>query len=84
MNNIPTVIRVRRGIEGGFRYCACTDNGDPIQGFSRLSDIRKYWKREIQMGYVVLVRELGKKPDMQRVEETIKCLEVILRSYAKK
>jgi len=76
MNNEKTIIRVRRGING-IKYCACDKNGNPIMGFNKLSDIRKRWKKEIQWGYVELVRELGRTPDMEAVNSIIKCLERI-------
>lgn len=79
-----TIIRVRRGLSGGAKYCACDKNGNPIMGFDKLSDARKHWQKEIRWGYVELVRELDKAPDMETANETIKCLEIILRSYAKK
>ncbi len=83
MNDKPKIIRVRRGIEGRTRYCACEDNGTPILGFNKLSDIRKHWKQEINYGYIVLIRELDKQPNMQILEDTIKCLEEIIKMYAK-
>ena len=82
MKNKKTIIRVRRGIKT--RYCACDNNGNPIRGFNKLSDIRKYWQKEIKWGYVELIRELDKTPDMQTVNETKRMLEAILKSYAKK
>lgn len=82
MENRKTIIRIRRGING-IRYCACDKNGNPIRGFNKLSDIRKHWQKEIKWGYVELIRELDKTPDMEAVNKTIKCLETILREYAK-
>lgn len=76
-----TTIRIRRGI-GDTRYCACDTDGNPIMGFNRLSDICKRWKREIQWGHVVLVRELDRFPDLESLNHTISCLEKILRAYA--
>lgn len=78
-----TTIRIRRGI-GSTRYCACDTAGNPIMGFNRLSDIRKHWKREIQWGHVVLVRELDEVPDLETINHTIACLEKILKAYAEK
>lgn len=80
MNEI-TIIRIRRGY-GNTRYCACDDSGNPIQGFYKLSDIRKRWQNEIKWGYVKLVRELDKTPNMEIVNRTIKLLERILIAYA--
>lgn len=76
-----SIIRIRRGI-GKAKYCACDNLGNPIWGFDKLSDIRKYWKKEIQWGYVKLVRELDKTPDMENINSTIEYLEKILKSYA--
>lgn len=84
MKDEKTIIRVRRGINGRTKYCACDKNGNPIRGFNKLSDVRKHWQKEIKWGYVELARELDKTPDMEAVNETIKCLEAILRAYAKK
>lgn len=78
-----TVIRIRRGL-GKARYCACDDHGNPIQGFNKLSDIRRQWKKEIQWGSVMLVRELDRVPDLETLSETIKCIDKILRGCAKK
>lgn len=84
MNNEKTIIRVRRGISGGTKYCACDKSGNPIRGFNKLADVRKHWLKEIKWGYVELVRELDKTPDMEVVNETKRMIETILRSYAKK
>lgn len=59
MSGEKTIVRVRRGING-IKYCACDKNGNPIRGFNKLSDVRKHWEKEIQWGYVELVRELEK------------------------
>lgn len=83
MEKEKTIIRVRRGINGA-RYCACDKNGNPIRGFNKLSDIHKHWQKEIKWGYVELVRELDKKPDMEAVNETKRMLETILMAYGKK
>lgn len=82
MKTNKTIIRVRRGT-GKTRYCACDNAGNPIQGFDKLSDIRKHWQKEIEWGYAELVRELDKAPDMEAVNETKRMIEAILRSYAK-
>lgn len=81
MQTTKTIIIVRRSIKT--RYCACDNAGNPIQGFNKLSDVRKHWQKEIKWGYVELVRELDKMPDMETVNETQKMLETILRAYAK-
>lgn len=77
-----TIIRIRRGM-GEARYCACDTAGNPIMAFNRLSDIRKHWKREIQWGHVVLVRELDQVPDLGTISSTIAALETILKAYAR-
>lgn len=82
MQTNKTIIRVRRGTKT--RYFACDSAGNPIQGFNKLSDVRKHWQKEIKWGYVELVRELDKKPDMETVNRTHKMLEEILMAYAKK
>lgn len=68
MNNKKTIIRVRRGING-IKYCACDKNGKPIKGFNKLSDVRKHWLKEIKWGYVELVRELDKTPDIEAIND---------------
>lgn len=83
MENQKTIIRIRRGLNG-IKYCACGKNGNLIRGFNKLSEARKHWQKEIKWGYVELIRELDKTPDMEAVDNTIKCLEMILRAYAKK
>lgn len=83
MENKKTIIRVRRGI-GDARYCACDDKGNPIRGFNKLSDVRQHWIKEIKWGYVELIRELDKTPDMTTVNDISKMLKTILTAYAKK
>lgn len=63
MNTKPTIIKVRRGING-FRYSACNVNGYFIGNFEKLSDVRRHWLREIKWGQVELIRELDQIPDM--------------------
>lgn len=82
MQNNKTIIRIRRGIKT--RYCACDNAGNPIRGFNKLSDVRRYWQKEIQWGYVELVRELDKMPDTKALDSIIKSLDAILRAYTKK
>lgn len=82
MDDKKNIIKVRRGLPGRARYCACDNLGNPIRGFNKLSDIRKHWKKEIQWGSVELVRELDKTPDRSTVNDAIKCLNTILESYA--
>lgn len=53
----PKIIRIKRGING-HRYAAYTSSGRFIGNLDRLSDARKHWKKEIEMGLVKLVREL--------------------------
>lgn len=55
------IVRIRKGLNG-FNYSACTDSGQFICNFNKLSDARKHWKTELKMGLVVLVRELDKMP----------------------
>lgn len=83
MENKKTIIRVRRGI-GDARYCACDDKGNPIRGFKKLSDVRQHWLKEIKWGYVELIRELDKTPDMDAINNTSKSIRKILAASAKK
>lgn len=83
MKNDKTIIRIRRGLRG-VKYCACDKNGNPITGFNKLSDIRKQWQKEIKLGYIELVRELDKTPDMDSINETIEYIKKILKAYGKK
>ena len=82
MKQEVTTIRIRRE-DGKVRYIACEDDGTPIKGFERLSDIRKHWQRDIQLGYVELVRELDRKPNLECIKYTIKCLNTILKAYSR-
>lgn len=83
MNNTTTaIIRVRRG-HGKARYCACDNDGNPIRGFNKLSDIRKRWEKEIKWGHVKLVRELDKKPNLETRNETIKIIQTALATSSK-
>ena len=82
MKQEVTIIRIRRGI-GEAKYVACEDNGTPIQGFLKLSDIRKHWQRAIKFGDVEFIRELDKTPDLEGIRKTIKELKAIIKSYAK-
>lgn len=83
-NRDVTIIRVRRGIPGKAKYCACDNKGNPLRGFNKLSDVRMYWQKEIRWGHVQLVRELDKQPDFTVVRETKDILENILNEYGKK
>jgi hypothetical protein len=83
MGTVITIIRIRRG-HGKARYCACDDKGNPIKGFNRLSDIRKFYLAPIKAGRFKLVRELDQEPDMTDVNETIKMLNAILESQTNK
>ena len=83
MNTKPTIIRVRRGING-FRYSACDANGYFIGNFAKLSDVRKHWSVEIRRRQVQLIRELERMPDMSKIEATQKNIETILKAYARR
>ena len=78
-----TIIRVRRGING-FKYSACDKDGNFIRNFKKLSDVRKHWIIEIKRGQVVLIRELDKSPDMEKIESTIKTIDRILKAYGRR
>ena len=83
MNTKPTIIRVRRGING-FRYSACDANGYFIGNFRKLSDVRKRWSVEIRRGQVQLIRELDQMPDMSQIEATQRNIETLLRAYGRR
>lgn len=83
MNTKPTIIKVRRGING-FRYSACDANGYFIGNFKKLSEVRKHWGVEIRRGQVQLVRELDQVPDMSKIESTRANIEKLLKALAKK
>lgn len=61
MYTTPTVIKIRRGING-YRYSICNCYGRFIWNANSLSEIRKRWAWEIRHGLVVLVRELKNEP----------------------
>lgn len=83
MSTKPTIIRVRRGING-FKYSACDANGYFIGNFRKLADVRKHWSVEIRRGQVQLVRELDQMPDMSKIETMKKNIETILEAYARR
>lgn len=83
MSKQPTIIKVRRGING-FRYSACDANGYFVGSFRKLSDVRKHWIREIKWGQVQLIRELDQMPDMSKLEETKATIKDLLKSFVKK
>lgn len=83
MSKQPTIIKVRRGING-FKYSACDANGYFIGNFRKLSDVRKHWNIEIRRGQVQLIRELDQMPDMTKIEETKATIEKLLKSLVKK
>ena len=83
MSKQPTIIRVRRGING-FKYSACDAHGYFIGNFRKLSDVRKHWNIEIRRGQVQLIRELDQMPDMSQIEATQRNIETLLRAYARR
>lgn len=83
MSKQPTIIRVRRGMNG-FRYSACDANGYFICNFRKLSDVRKHWNIEIRRGQVQLIRELDQMPDMSQLEATKTNIEKLLKLLVKK
>lgn len=83
MNTKPTIIKVRRGING-FRYSACDASGYFIGNFKKLSDVRKHWIVEIRRGQVQLIRELDQMPDMSKLEATKVNIEKLLKALSKK
>ncbi len=83
MSRHPTIIKVRRGING-FKYSACDKDGCFIRNFEKLSDVRRHWSPEIKWGQVVLIRELDKMPDVSKIEAAKAAVKSILMAYAKK
>lgn len=83
MKGKPTIIKVRRGING-FRYSACDEQGYFIGNFEKLADVRHHWLREIRWKQIILVRELDQIPDMSQIETEEKLIKRILKSYSKK
>lgn len=83
MSKQPTIIRVRRGING-FKYSACDANGYFLGNFDKLSDVRKHWSVEVKHGQVRMIRELDQMPDMSKIEATQKNIETILKAYARR
>ena len=83
MNTKPTIIRVRRGING-FKYSACDAHGYFLGNFRKLSDVRKQWSVEIRRGQVKLIRELDQMPDMSKIEATQRNIETLLRAYGRR
>ena len=81
MEEEKTIIRIRRGIHG-FKYSVCDKNGYFIGNCEKLADVRKHWLEEIKLGYVELVRELDKMPDMSLTEKTIENLNKLLKILA--
>ena len=58
---MPKKIIVRRGING-FRYSAYTEKGAFIANFEKLADVRRHWRKELELGRVEIVRQLKEKP----------------------
>ena len=83
MSKQPTIIKVRRGING-FKYSACDANGYFLGNFEKLSDVRKHWSVEIRRGQVQLIRELDQMPDMSKIDATKRNIEILLKSYGRK
>lgn len=77
---MTTIIRIRRGI-CGYRYSACNDSGQFIGNFDKLSEARQHWLWEIRHGYVTLVRELDKEPDMSVLDAAQRAVDSILMLY---
>lgn len=83
MSKQPTIIKVRRGING-FKYSACDAHGYFIGNFRKLSDVRKHWSVEIRRGQVQMIRELDQMPDMSQIEATQRNIETLLRAYGRR
>ena len=83
MSKYPTIIKVRRGING-FKYSACDAHGYFIGNFRKLSDVRKHWNIEIRRGQVQLIRDFDQMPDMSQLESTKANIEKLLKALVKK
>ena len=83
MSKQPTIIKVRRGING-FKYSACDANGYFVGNFVKLADVRKHWSVEIRRGQVQLIRELDQMPDMSKIEAAKANIEKLLKALDKK
>lgn len=83
MSKQPTIIRLRRGING-FKYSACDENGYFLGNFEKLSDVRKHWSVEVKHGQVRMIRELDQMPDMSKIEATKANIEKLLKALVKK
>ena len=51
------------------RYVALTESGQLIQGYARLSDIRKTYRWEIKEGLIRLQRELDRTFDASEADQ---------------
>lgn len=52
--------------EHGAKYVTVDDNGNLISAYKKLSDIRKRYKVELELGFVELKRELDKVYEPKR------------------
>lgn len=52
--------------EHGAKYVAVDNNGNLISAYKKLSDIRKRYKVELELGFVELKRELDKVYEPKR------------------
>ena len=52
--------------EHGAKYVAVDNNGNLISEYKKLSDIRKRYKVELELGFVELKRELDKVYEPKR------------------
>lgn len=59
-DDMKTIIIQKAPKEAAARYVALTETGQLISGFEKLSDIRKEYRAEIELGLVQLQRELDK------------------------
>ena len=59
-NDMKTIIIQKAPKEAAARYVALTETGQLISGFQKLSDVRKEYRVEIELGLVQLKRELDK------------------------
>lgn len=53
MDTQPTIIKIRRGING-FRYSACDKDGYFIGNLKKLSDARRHYKLQIKWDMLCL------------------------------
>jgi len=76
-------LRIRKAPEGSdCKYIACDQDGLPIQGYNKISDITARYKNELKNGSIEIIRELDLEPDFQKVGLNKKVIEHMARSLS--